>query len=315
MDAGVPMARLIRNGWEEALHAGHAVIVAPDGSVERTWGRPEDAYLPRSSAKPLQLTGMLGAGLDLAGPQLAICASSHNGEAFHLDTIRAILADGDLSVDDLQNAPGLPYSQKAMLEWVHAGGGLSSLTQNCSGKHSAMLRTARVLGASTSDYLDPEHPVQRAAIAGIERLSGERISYLATDGCGAPVVAISLVGLARAYSRLVQGSPDSPEGRVARAMSTHPEYIGGDDRDVTKFMRAMPGAVAKDGAECVHVVALPGGRAGAVKVSDGSERTRSAVAVGLLRHLGITDEEALAAASPAPVTGGGKPVGHIEAVF
>lgn len=315
MDVGVPLARLIRNGWEEALHLGHAVVVAPDGAVAKAWGRPEEPYLPRSSAKPLQATGMVAAGLGLEGEQLAISASSHNGESFHLDTVRRILADGDLSESDLKNAPGLPFSQKAMLEWAHAGGGLTSLTQNCSGKHSAMLRTARVLGAGIEDYLDPDHPVQRAAIAGIERLSGERIAHLATDGCGAPVVAITLVGLARAYSRLIQGHPDSPEGRVARAMSTHPQYVAGEDRDVTKFMRAVPGAVAKDGAECVHVIALPGGWAGAVKVSDGSERTRAAVAVGLLRHLGIADEAVLTAAGPAPVTGGGRPVGHVEAVF
>jgi len=315
MDVGVPLSRLIRNGWEEARHCGHAVLVDPDGSVVRAWGRPFDPYLPRSAAKPLQATGMVQAGLAVEGAQLAVCASSHNGEEIHLASVRQILADGGLSEQDLKNAPGLPYNQKAMLAWVQGGGGLASVTQNCSGKHSAMLRTARCLGASIEDYLDPEHPVQRAAIAGIERLSGERIAHLATDGCGAPVVAITLVGLARAYSRLVQGAADEAEGKVARAMSTHPQYVGGDDRDVTKFMRAVPGAVAKDGAEGVHVLALPDGRAAAAKVSDGSERTRAAVAVGLLRHLGIVDEDVLAAAAPAPVTGGAQPVGHIEAVF
>ena len=134
------------------------------------------------------------------------------------------------------------------------------------------------------------------------------------DGCGAPVAAISLVGLARAFSRMVLAGADTPEGRVARAMAAHPAHVGGTDRDVTLFMAALPGAIAKDGAESVHAFALPDGRAGALKVADGSERARAAVAVALLRHLGV-DPTVLAAAGPAPVLGGGRPVGSVDAVI
>jgi L-asparaginase II len=282
--------------------------------VIRSWGRPEDPVLPRSSNKPLQAAGMVGEGLDLAGAQLAIAAASHSGESFHLDTVRAVLNDGGLTEADLANTPALPYAPTAQFAWIRAGGGPTSLTQNCSGKHAAMLRTALALGATLTGYLDPDHPVQRAAAAGIERLSGERIVATGIDGCGAPVAAISLVGLARAFSRMVLAGADTPEGRVARAMAAHPEHVGGTDRDVTLFMAALPGAIAKDGAESVHAFALPDGRAGALKVADGSERARAAVAVALLRHLGV-DPTVLAAAGPAPVLGGGRPVGSIEALI
>ncbi len=314
MDGQVLLARVTRNGFVESVHAGHAVLVDPDGAVISAWGRPQDPVLPRSSNKPLQAVGMVEAGLGLSGPQLAIAAASHSGESFHLATVRAILADAGLSEDDLANTPALPYTQAAQVEWIRAGGGPTSLTQNCSGKHAAMLRTALAIGAPTAGYIQPDHPVQRAAAAGIEAMSGERIVATGVDGCGAPVAAISLVGLARAFARMALAAPDSAAGRVARAMAANPEYVGGTDRDITAFMRAQPGAIAKDGAESVHAFALPDGRAGALKVADGSERARAAVAVALLRHLGA-DERVVAAASPPPILGGGQPVGAVEAVI
>jgi L-asparaginase II len=315
VDAGVPLAQVVRSGWVESVHAGHAVLVDPDGAVTAAWGSPAEPILPRSCNKPLQAAGMVQAGLALEGAQLALAAASHSGEPFHLETVRAVLAAGGLREADLANTPGLPYAPAAQVAWLRAGDGPSAVAQNCSGKHAAMLRTALVLGAPIVGYLDPEHPVQRAAVAGIERLSGERIAGTGVDGCGAPVVAISLVGLARAFGRLVQAPPGSAEARVAAAMSGHPAYVGGTDRDVTRCMLALPGAVAKDGAEAVHAFALPDGRAGALKVADGSERARAAVVVGLLRHLGIEDEAVLEAAGPAPILGGGRPVGAVQAVL
>jgi L-asparaginase II len=314
MDHGVQLAVVERSGFVESVHSGHAVIVDPDGEVTASWGAPEQPFFPRSSNKPLQAAGLVEAGLDLPSHQLALAAASHSGEPFHLAAVRVVLAEGGLSQADLANTPALPYSLGALIAWVRSGGEASSLTQNCSGKHAAMLRTAQFLGVPTHGYLDPEHPVQRAALAGIQGLTGERPVSLGVDGCGAPVAAVSLVGLARAFSRLVQGPADSPEGRIARAMAAHPEFVGGTDRDVTLFMTALPGAIAKDGAEAVHAMALPDGRAIAVKVSDGFDRARPAVVAALLERLGV-DATVVQAAGPAPVLGGGRPVGAIRATL
>lgn len=315
MDPGVPVARVTRNGWVESVHAGHAVLVDGSGEVLAAWGSPGEPFLPRSSNKPLQAVGMIESGLDLAGTQLAISAASHDGEAYHLDAVRSVLAQGGLTEADLENTPALPVGRAAQAEWLRAGRGPTSLSQNCSGKHAAMLRTAQVLGVPTAGYIGPDHAVQRAVLAGIEAMSGERIAAVATDGCGAPVAAISLLGLARAFSRMVQADATSAPGRVAHAMAAHPEYVAGADRDATRFMRALPGAIAKDGAEAVHAFALPDGRAGALKVADGSERARAAVVVGLLRQLGIDDPDVLVAAGPEPVLGGGRVVGAVEPIL
>ncbi len=314
MDGQVLLAHVTRNGFVESVHAGHAVIVDPEGVVVRSWGRPEQPFLPRSANKPLQAAGMVAVGLDLSGEQLAVAAASHSGEPMHLATVQAILAAGGLSEADLANTPALPYAPEAQAQWLRAGGVASSLAQNCSGKHAAMLRTALALGAPTRGYTSIDHPVQRAAARGIEELSGELIAATGVDGCGAPVAAISLVGLARAFSRMVLAPADTAPGRVARAMSRHPMHVGGTGRDITAFMSALPGAIAKDGAESVHALALPGGHAAAVKVADGSERARAGVVLALLRHLGVSDEVQLAA-TPAPILGGGHPVGTVEAVF
>ena len=314
MQGQVLVARVTRNGWVESVHAGHAVIVDPDGAVVRSWGRPEDLILPRSSNKPLQAAGMVEAGVDLTGPHLAIAAASHSGEAFHLAAVRQMLADGALTEEDLGNTPALPYGHAAQLEWIRGGGQPSALTQNCSGKHAAMLRTALALGVHTAGYLAPEHVVQVAATGGIQRLSGEAAATTGVDGCGAPVVAVSLVGLARAFSRTVQASAGTGAGRVARAMSAHPQYVGGTGRDVTVFMQGLPGSIAKDGAEAVHAFALPDGHAAALKVADGSERARASIAGALMRHLGL-EEELIAACASAPILGGGRPVGTVETLI
>jgi L-asparaginase II len=255
--------------------------------------------------------GMVEVGADLHGAHLALAASSHNGDAIHVRAVQEMLADGGLTEDDLANITALPFTEAGRLEWIRAGGGPSKLTQNCSGKHAAMLRAALAMGAPTEGYLDPEHPVQRVGIAAIERLSGEKVAAVAVDGCGSPVVAISLVGLARAYARMVQADPGTPEGRVARAMSEFPEYVGGEKRDTTKVMRALPGCISKDGSEAVHGLALPDGRALAMKLADGGERARAGALTGVMRYLGV-DDEVIAAVAPDPVLGGGKPVGLIE---
>jgi L-asparaginase II len=73
---------------------------------------------------------------------------------------------------------------------------------NCSGKHAAMLLTCRTAGWDTAGYLDPAHPLQAQIRELVERLTGERVAATAVDGCGAPVYAVTLAGLAKAMHRI-----------------------------------------------------------------------------------------------------------------
>jgi glyoxylase-like metal-dependent hydrolase (beta-lactamase superfamily II) len=97
-------------------------------------------------------------------------------------------------------------------------------------------------------------------------------------------------------------------------MSTHPEMVGGPERDVSHFMREIPGLVAKDGAEGVFAAALPDGRAVAIKVSDGSYRARPPLMVAALRALGV-DVSTVAPLVREVVTGHDHVVGEVTATF
>jgi L-asparaginase II len=128
------------------------------------------------------------------------------------------------------------------------------------------------------------------------------------------VLAISLTGLARAFARLATARPDTPEGQVAAANREFPEYVGGTGRDVTRLIRGLPGLVAKDGAEGVYAVALPDGRAVALKIADGAERARPPVLAAALQRLGVDAPVLAELIDEAVVLGHGRPVGRVEPV-
>ncbi|GGN31012.1 asparaginase [Streptomyces kronopolitis] len=312
--AHVPVAQVVRGGMIEGVHHGSVVVLAADGSVAFRAGDIEAACYPRSALKPLQAVGLLRAGLPpLDEELLALVAASHSGEERHLAGARRILAAAELTEDDLRNVPDLPYDPAVRDEWLRRGRGPSRLAQNCSGKHAAMLLTARTRGWPLADYLDPGHPLQRELAAAVEDLTGQRIARTTVDGCGAPLFSVSLHGLTRAAARLATAAPGTDEGRIAEAMRAHPEMVSGSGRDVARLVRAVPGLLAKDGFEGVQIAALPDGRAVGVKIADGADRARMPVTAAALAHCGV-DPDVLAAFTTAPVLGGGAPVGALRAL-
>lgn len=302
--------RVVAEVWRgdvlESVHHGSVVALASDGHPTVALGRPERLMYPRSSNKPVQALGMVRHGLDADGELLALACASHSGEPFHIDGVRRMLASAGLTEEDLGNTPGLPLD-------AHAAAGLTEapVYMNCSGKHAAMLVTCVRNGWPTASYLDPDHPLQRAIRATLEDLSGEIVGAVTVDGCGAPLFGVSLTGLATAFGRIAAARPGTAEHRVATAMNTHPEWVGGTGRDVTTLMRALPGAVAKDGAEGVYAIGLPDGSAAALKIADGSRRARPLVMVAALARLGV-DVTDLGDLAETPVLGHGRPVGTIR---
>ncbi|MCP2266431.1 asparaginase [Promicromonospora thailandica] len=324
-----PLAEVIRGDLVESVHLGHLVVLDPAGRPVLQVGNPTTPIWPRSSLKPVQLLAMLRAGLELPDRLLALASASHNGERFHLEGVLQILASVGLGVEALQNTPDLPLHPPAALDWHVAplvgGPGPSSLTQNCSGKHAAMLATCLVQGWDIETYLSPEHPLQRAVRGAVLEMTGdaEVVMHTTVDGCGAPLFSTTLLGLARAFSTL-GAAPTvdvrSHEARVARAVSAHPEMVGGTGRDVTLAMQAVPGLIAKDGAEGVYAAGLPDGSALAFKVLDGSARARPAILAAALRAAGAAGlpgvyPGGLDGLGRVPVLGGGRPVGEVRAVF
>lgn len=306
------VAQLERSGFVESVHHGIVAATGADGSLEVSLGPVGAPIFPRSSNKPVQTAAMVRNGLDLPDHLLALVSASHNGEDFHLAGVREILATVGLTEAALQNTPDRPIYQPERERWIAEGLAPSPIGQNCSGKHAGMLTTCVINDWDTSTYLDPDHPLQVAIAETLAELSGESIAATGVDGCGAPVMAISTAGLARAFGRLAAAPGDSPEGRVANSLRQHPEYLGGTGRDVTALIQGVPGLIAKDGAEAVYAVGLADGRGVAVKIADGNQRARTVVTRAALVALGVTADLSMLDADP--ILGHGDPVGSITAV-
>ena len=215
------VAELVRNGFVESVHHASVVVTGPDGSVERAWGDAQSPMFPRSSNKPMQALAMVRHGLDLPDDLLALVCASHSGEPFHLDGVRRILAGAGLDESALQNTPSHPLKESEQHRFIREGLPPSSIAQNCSGKHAGMLATCVVAGWDISTYRDPAHPLQVAIREAVEDVAAEPVTALAVDGCGAPVMAITLAGLARSFGSIAAApvrAPDSEQARIATAI-------------------------------------------------------------------------------------------------
>jgi L-asparaginase II len=304
------LAEVVRSGFTESIHRGATVALAADGSVLAQNGHVDVPVFPRSSNKPMQATAMLRCGLDLDGELLALAAASHSGEDFHVDGVRTILSGAGLDESALQCPASWPIDELTAHELIAKGEDRSRIRMNCSGKHAAMLATCVRNGWPTRNYRDPDHPLQQVIKGTVEELAGEPVTATGVDGCGAPLLAITLAGLARAFRALVLASPGTPERRVADAMRAYPAWTSGTTRDETRLMTAIPGLLLKGGAEGVDAFALSDGRAGAIKIDDGAARARTPVTASVLRQLGVQVPDAL---STVPVAGGDDIVGVIRA--
>jgi L-asparaginase II len=307
------VAEVVRSGFVEGYHWGSAVALDPDGSVRWSVGDVGSPVFPRSSNKPLQATAMVRAGLPLRDRLLALGCGSHSGEPFHLEAVREVLAGAGLDESALQTPPDWPLDVDARHDWIRAGGQQEPIAMNCSGKHAAMLATCVANGWDTATYRDLDHPLQQAVVATFEELTGEPVGAVGVDGCGAPLLATSLTGLARSFSRLRQAAAGTAEHAVAEAISRNPTYVSGTRRDEATLLQALPGAIAKGGAEAVYALALADGTAVALKIADGAERARPVLMASILRRLGV-DHPVLDEVGTHRLLGHGEPVGEVRAV-
>ena len=311
LDADPILVEVRRGDLVETVHRGRLVVIAPDGSTRVGLGSVDEPMYPRSSIKPLQAIAMLEAGLDTRGSELALAAASHRGEHFHLAGVLTILAEVGLSVDDLQNTPDLPLADEARAAWLRAGRDAEPLTQNCSGKHASMLRTCVRAGWPTVTYREPDHPLQRLIRRTIAAWCGAA-SDVTVDGCGAPLFAVPLSGLARAFGAIAAAT-DGPARLIADAYRGHPEYPSGTGTAEEALHRAVPGLICKGGAEGCLAIGLADGTGIAIKSDDGSHRGQFAVAAEVLVRLGVAATRAALAGIPHDqVLGHGLPVGEVR---
>jgi len=293
----VPMVEIWRGERLESLHHGHAVVCDASGAVVESWGNPQAVIYPRSSCKMLQALPLLetGAGASLSDRQLALACASHQGARLHVEAVERWLADIGLGEADLRCGAHEPSDRDERNRLICTGDSACQLHNNCSGKHAGFLMLNRHLGGGC-EYVDPDHPVQRAVRAAFEEVTGEDSPGYGIDGCSAPNFACTVEGLARAMGRFA-GADESGDTRqqamvrLREAMARHPEMVAGEGRACTELMRAMGGTVAiKTGADAVFVAILPARKLGiALKIADGGTRGAEAAIVALLARAGVLD--------------------------
>ena len=302
MQEPVIMAELWRGALLESTHRGHAVVMHRDGDVIDSWGDPAKVIFPRSSCKMIQALPLVESGAAAAaglGPaQLALACASHQGAPMHTDRISAWLHGLGRSEADLRCGPQPPSAAADRDAMRAAGGAPGQLHNTCSGKHAGFVTLARHLDAG-ADYIDPDHPVQRAVRSAFEDMTGEASPGFGIDGCSAPNFATSIAGLARAAARMTDFN-DGVRGRAAErliaAMIAHPLLVAGEGRACSELMSAMNGVAVKTGAEGVFIAIAPARGIGvALKIEDGATRASEAAMAAILVRLGLLDRSHRAA--------------------
>jgi L-asparaginase II len=307
--ASVPMIEVWRGGLLEGVHQGHAVIWG-EGGIEAAWGDPDRVIFPRSSCKMVQALPLIESGAaDAAGlttEHLALACASHVGAAMHTTRVAAWLEHIGLGEPDLRCGAHMPTDKAAADALTCTHEKPCQLHNNCSGKHAGFLTVTKHLKAGP-EYVELDHPLQRAIRAATEEVAQEAVAGYGIDGCSAPNFAISVTALARSMATFAMANPEGSAreramARLWRAMARHPELVAGEGRyraepgegegkACTALMRAMGGKVAvKTGAEAVYVAILPEQRKGiALKIEDGGTRASEAAITSLLVRLGALE--------------------------
>ena len=321
MTQSVPLAEVWRDPFLECTHRGHAVVCDDTGQIVHSWGDPEAVALPRSSCKMIQALPLIESGAaaahGLSSEHLALACASHNGAASHTDRVNAWMAGIGKADEDFRCGSHEPGDTDARNALIRADKSPCQVHNNCSGKHAGFLTLGKHL-AATPDYIDPEHPVQRACLEAFERTTRETSPGFAIDGCSAPNFACTIHGMARAMAHFASADAESPEGQLRHAMARHPDLVAGEGRACTRLMRAMNGKVAiKTGAEGYFVAILPERRMGvALKIEDGATRASECAMAQILVKLGVLDPnhpEALAYTNAPILNRRNIATGHLRA--
>ncbi len=282
------LVQVRRNGITESRHYGIAVVLGTDGSPLLSLGNPDALVFPRSAVKPFQAIASIRCGAVLDDEQVALACASHVGTFAHQDVARRMLDSVGLSSSDLQCPESWPVDSATRTQMTLENLPKSTLAFNCSGKHAGFLLAAKAMGERTSNYLDPEHPVQKMASQVLEEYCGP-LPFTGVDGCGAPAVQMSLMSLAHGFQQLIISQEPAAQ-RVVSAMRLHPWAVRGHGHPNTEVIQ-QTGAIAKLGAEGVLVMATPNSVTVAIKMLDGSSRGTDLLALSLLQKYSAINDD------------------------
>ncbi len=286
------LVEVTRGDLVESIHRGSVAVVDATGAVRSSLGDIETPIYTRSALKPFQALPLVESGaaeaFGVSDEEVALACASHSGEPMHTTRVAAWLSRIGCSEADLICGPQTPSHEPTSQAMLTTREKPSRLHNNCSGKHAGFLTVAKHLGGPTADYVNISHPVQKAILESVSRLSDYRDPAWGIDGCAAPNFALPLTAFARALARLATGQTPGA-ARIVKAMTTYPELVAGTGRHCTALMRAAHGkAAVKLGAEGVYAAMLPElGLGVALKIDDGAMRAAEIVIAFVLEKLKV----------------------------
>jgi L-asparaginase II len=320
----LPLYELTRNEFVESIHYGSIAISDNQGRLVAWYGDPHTFTFLRSSAKPFQALPFIEEHgqrfFDLSANEIALICASHSGTDEHVATVQTIQDKTGVMETELMCGVHPVFDVSTAEAMRKRDDELTPNRHSCSGKHTGMLAFARMQKWSTSDYLDPNHPVQERILTSFSEMSGVPINEVAVgiDGCSAPNFAIPLHNAALAYARLCDPQELSEDRAkacrtITNSMMNHAFMVGGPGRFDTRLMEVTDGrVVSKGGAEGYQAIGIlpnaiePGSPALGIafKVSDGDLRNRARPAVSLeilhqLNALSSAEEGELAEFGPS----------------
>lgn len=294
-----------RGNLIECSHSINVAVVNSKGDLIYSYGDPEKVIYARSSIKPIQAIQVLETKADekfnITEREVSFMCSSHSGEPYHVECTRLILKKADINVDKLKCGIHIPGDSKIYKELIESKKSLTQEHNNCSGKHSGMLISAKNLNEDLDTYLEINHPVQQRILENISYVCNynKEDIIIGVDGCGAPVHAMPLERFAYGFSRLADskklGQKEEYANKITSSMMKYPEMVAGRDRFCTALMRVCGDRIfGKAGAQGVYLVGDKNNKLGiAVKVDDGSGQATACATIEVLRQLKLINEDEL----------------------
>ena len=152
----IPLVEITRGRIVESVHYGSLCAMKRDGSLLFTGGDTDTKFFLRSSAKPFQALAFLERGgaeyYNLSAREIALMCASHSGTEAHIQTLEALQKKVGIDESALQCGAHMPFWQKSAEQLLINGTAPHPNHNNCSGKHTAMLAFAKMIGAP-SGYL------------------------------------------------------------------------------------------------------------------------------------------------------------------
>lgn len=311
MKARMPLSvEVLRGPVVESQHQVIAVVMDERAVPAMHFGNVDYLTYPRSAIKLLQALPFFETGAadayGLEAKHICLACSSHRGEKNHLAAMEDFFKKTGVQEKQLVCGGHLSANEAMAHEEIRRNAPLTAITNNCSGKHTALIATCLHMKENPEGYEGYHHPAQarlRKVLTEVTRFDHNKAHY-GIDGCGILTYALPLKHMAAGMVALFNPKESSlrrmAAQKILQAVAAEPFYLSGSDDFTTSIIQKTQGrCIIKNGAEGVFCGVIPSkGWSFALKAEDGSARAAQAATGFLLQKLGMISEAEAAELKP-----------------